>query len=362
MRYRLYVLAAMLLPVLMSQACQATAEAEAAEAETTAISTPSAPPEVGLATATTGRLPLRRQTNGIVRARRRADILALQGGPLRLSPTEGRYYAAGDTLLRVDPAPLALAVAAARVAVTNAEVQARDLTVRFGGDPDVDSTLTAEQLTTVRAQSGLAAAEQELRRTEFELSRTEVTAPFGGWIADVAVEAGQLVNPGQRVATLIDPASLEAEFLLLESEIATLGPGRRVRVRPVSDPTLELIAILDIINPQVDENGLLRVRARLPKVRRGTLYPGMNLDITLERPTPPAVLVPKPAVVLRSDRPVVFVYDSTQQRAQWRYVTILHENDEAVALSEGVEAGEAVIVRGNLNLDHDSPVRVVSPE
>ena len=53
MRYRLYLLAAMLLPVLMSQACQAIAEADAAEAETTAVSTPSAPPEVGLATATT---------------------------------------------------------------------------------------------------------------------------------------------------------------------------------------------------------------------------------------------------------------------------------------------------------------------
>jgi RND family efflux transporter MFP subunit len=340
------------------QACQATADAEPTATNPAASPTPAAPPEVGLATAATGRLDLRRQTNGIVRARRRADILALQGGPLEQSPTEGRYYAAGDTLLRVDPAPFALAVAAARVAVTNAAVQARDLTVRFGGEPGVDSTLTAEQLTTVRAQSGLATAEQELRRARFELSRTVVPAPFAGWVADVAVEAGQLVNPGQRVATLIDPTSLEAEFLLLESEIATLGPGQRVRVRPVADPALELTATLDIINPQIDENGLLRVRARLPPVPRGRLYPGMNLDITLERPTPPAVLVPKEAVVLRSDRPVVFVYDSTQQRAQWRYVTILHENDAQVALGEGVAAGEAVIVRGNLNLDHDSPVLV----
>lgn len=44
-------------------------------------------------------------------------------------------------------------------------------------------------------------------------------------------------------------------------------------------------------------------------------YPGMNRDITLEQSTPLAVLVPKSAVVLCSDRAMVFVYDPTQQLA-----------------------------------------------
>jgi len=85
------------------------------------------------------------------------------------------------------------------------------------------------------------------------------------------VEAGQLVNPGQRVATLIDPTSLEAAFLLLEAGIASLGLGRCVRVRPVANLALERYATLGIINPQVDENGLLCVCARLPPVPRGRL-------------------------------------------------------------------------------------------
>jgi hypothetical protein len=38
-------------------------------------------------------------------------------------------------------------------------------------------------------------------------------------------------------------------------------------------------------------------------------------------------------------------------------VTIAHENDTEIALSEGIKAGDVVIVEGNLNLGHDARVK-----
>ncbi|TXF87702.1 hypothetical protein FUA23_17990 [Neolewinella aurantiaca] len=84
----------------------------------------------------------------------------------------------------------------------------------------------------------------------------------------------------------------------------------------------------------------------------------MNVNVTLETLAPSAVLLPKSAVVERSGRTLVFAYDAESSRAKWQYVTVGFENDELVAITEGVEAGQEVIVSGGFTLDHDSLVRV----
>ena len=172
------------------------------------------------------------------------------------------------------------------------------------------------------------------------------------------VQPGQLLSPGEEICTLIDLSSLEAEFSLLEQELAGLSDRPTVYVHPASAPDMRLPARLDIVNPQVDEGGLLRVRARLRGGGGVPLYPGMNVTVSLERPAAETVLVPKAAVVLRSGRPLVFTHDAASGRAKWQYVTVAYEHDELVGISEGVEAGQAVLVGGHLDLDHDSVVRV----
>jgi len=45
--------------------------------------------------------------------------------------------------------------------------------------------------------------------------------------------------------------------------------------------------------------------------------------------------------------------------AQWRYVKIGRENDDFIEITEGLEAGEELIVSGHYNLAHDAKVVVV---
>jgi Cu(I)/Ag(I) efflux system membrane fusion protein len=68
--------------------------------------------------------------------------------------------------------------------------------------------------------------------------------------------------------------------------------------------------------------------------------------------------VPKSALLTRGERTLVFVYDSLRQVADWRDVEVIGENREDIAVANGVEAGEQVIITGNLTLDHQSPVRL----
>ena len=332
-----------------------TAPAEAVEDAPAEPTTPT----VTLATAVTGSLPLRRQTNGKLRARREVQINSQTGGILTHAPTEGAYYKAGATLAATDTRPLELARDRARAMREEAAFAERDLLLRLSTNlAPGDTSVTQLAKDNLLIQSGLPTAEVALAEAEYLLAQAVQTAPFAGTVADVKVQAGRLVSVGEEICTLIDPTSLEAEFTLIEQELATLGENQRVYISPIAQPDLRLSATLDIINPRVDEGGLLRVRARLGKTSGARLYPGMNVTVTLEGNSAPAVLVPKQAVVTRSGRSLVFTYDAASESAQWQYVTVVYENDEQVALSEGVEPGQQVIVSGNLNLDHDSRVRV----
>lgn len=76
----------------------------------------------------------------------------------------------------------------------------------------VEQLAQAVELFPVRikdAKDGLASAEAAMLIAEANLERCTVRAPFDARIKDVAVEAGQYVNPGQEAVTLADDSVLE---------------------------------------------------------------------------------------------------------------------------------------------------------
>ena len=73
-----------------------------------------------------------------------------------------------------------------------------------------------------KARTLLERARIELANAERGLEDTEVRAPFSGTLADVAVVEGGLVSLNERLATLIDPASLEVAFRLSTAQYANL--------------------------------------------------------------------------------------------------------------------------------------------
>ena len=88
------------------------------------------------------------------------------------------------------------------------------------------------------------------------------------------------------------------------------------------------------------------------------LFDGMNVRVTVKRRVPGQLVVPKTAVVLRSGRQVVFTL--REGKAQWNYVqTGLENMTEYTVTGDGLEEGAQVIVTGNVNLAHETPVRVV---
>lgn len=105
--------------------------------------------------------------------------------------------------------------------------------------------------------------------------------------------------------------------------------------------------------------GMIKVWGRADRTSAGFID-GMNVRVRIRKTIPDQIVVPKSAVVLRSDRQVVFSYDGNG-RAQWNYVTTGFENLDQYTITEGLTPGMEIITSGNVNLAHESPVTVMNP-
>jgi 6-phosphogluconate dehydrogenase (decarboxylating) len=86
------------------------------------------------------------------------------------------------------------------------------------------------------------------------------------------------------------------------------------------------------------------------------LYDGMNVNINLQRSLGKQLVIPKEALVLRTNRKVVFTLKN--ERAQWVYVETGLENSSSYVVTDGLNSGDSVIYEGNINLADQTPVRV----
>ena len=220
---------------------------------------------------------------GELRAARSLELRAPASGRIvSLAPemVEGGAVAAGDVLLRIDPAEAEAALSRARADAASAEAdirdalrtldlardelaaaeeqsllreraaeRARDLAGRGIGTEaateEAELVLSsARQAVLVRRQS-LASAEArldqarvaadrvaiDLAEAERERGDLDVTAAFDGVLAQVSANAGGLVTANEQLAELIDPSALEVAFRVSAAQYARLPrEGARVAV------------------------------------------------------------------------------------------------------------------------------------
>lgn len=306
-----------------------------------------------------GDFPLEVSANGRLRARRKIELRLETGGQIgELHLREGQWVDKGALLLKLDGRAQQLQLEQYELALEEARVNKADLLIANGGQAFADSSVSAEKLQLINTLSGYDKARHAIEQARYELSKTELYAPFSGIVADVKVAALQWADAGATVCTLIGPASFEAVFTLLEEDALKVRLGQHVKIYPLSLPDVELSGRISAINPVVDEQGLATFFARLDEGAQAPLFEGMNVKVVVEQMVPDQLAVPKTAVVLRSGKPVVFTYDSTEQLAKWNYVTIAYENGRAAAIGSGLKAKALAIYEGNLNLDHDASVQL----
>jgi RND family efflux transporter MFP subunit len=208
------------------------------------------------------------------------------------------------------------------------------------------------------SKSGLADAIINLRTANYNYTNTALKAPFRGVIANLRCKENNM-SGSDAFCTLIDNSAFDAEFQVLESELANVAVGQTILATPFAIDSSTLPGVISEINPFIDENGLVTIKARVNNFHNN-LYEGMNIRVIIRKAFPNKLVVPKQAVLQRQGKEVVFTIKDGL--AIWNYVKTGSENTTSYTIEEGLKPGMKVIVTGNLNLGHEAEVEVVKNE
>lgn len=219
----------------------------------------------------------------------------------------------------------------------------------------VDTGARAEDLALAQAQRDSAAARVGLYQTQ--VAQCQVTAPIDGWLVEYLIDVGEMAHPGTPVARLTALGDLELRLSLPDSQILGLQQGLTVPVHLAATPDAPPVTgTITYLAPAAHgATRLFELRLRVPNVDQ-QLKAGQVATASLPlAESPNALVIPGAALLSPGSDPHVYVV--AQGVARRRSVTPGLMTEGLVEIREGLQAGERVIVEGQLMVRDGAPVR-----
>jgi cobalt-zinc-cadmium efflux system membrane fusion protein len=218
-----------------------------------------------------------------------------------------------------------------------------------------ETTLAQAEADQARAEAALAQARDTLAVLGVSPgpgeSRLVVRAPRAGRVMDVAVAPGEF--HGDTSSSLLQIADLSTVWLVSdvpEHRLASVAPGEEVEVTFVAFPGERFTGRVARVGNALDtETRSLKLYTELPNLD-GRLRPEMFAAIRVLGAARDVPVVPADAVVRAGTGAVVVVADGDNGRFVSRQVRVGRQQSGRVAILEGVEPGERVVVDGALLL------------
>jgi HlyD family secretion protein len=337
------------------------------------------PTPVIVHTITTGEVHSEVMGTGTLEARIRTTISPrIQERLAEVLVDQGDAVSAGQLLARLDDGELkrqvevseaALASAKAtadRVRVDEARAAAVDqqaqqdhkrvadlVSTRVSSQSDLDkateqlqvaaSDLRRARAATVEAQQQVNLAEKNLAYQRERLTFTRILSPYDGLVTRRDRDPGGVVVPGSSLLQLISTNELWISAWVDETAAAGLALGQKARVEFRSGAGKSYPGEVARLGRETDRE----TREFLVDVRVRELPPnwtiGQRAEVFIETDRKAGALaVPQRFLQWQNGKPGVFIADGG--KAFWREVTLGLRGREAVEVTQGLVAGERVIV------------------
>ncbi|MCR5574189.1 MAG: efflux RND transporter periplasmic adaptor subunit [Bacteroidaceae bacterium] len=293
-------------------------------------------------------------SNGKVEAMQLTDVhFETEGIVESVEVRNGDHVAQGQVIAQLDKFKLHNAVEQAQNAFEQAKLDLQDVLIGQGYGNKSEVEIPADIMLLAKTRSGYSQSQAAYELALSNEANATLKAPFAGTIANLEVKRFNRVSPSDAVCTIIGTQGMEATFHVLENELPLVHRGDKVVIAPYADVSAIHEGTVTEINPMVDANGMVQVKAQVRGSDR--LFSGMNIKVSVRRQMPGQLVVPKSAVVLRQGRQVVFTLQGDQ--AIWNYVQTGLENADTYTILEGLKEGDEIIVTGNVNLAHEAKVK-----
>jgi membrane fusion protein, multidrug efflux system len=296
--------------------------------------------------------------------------------------TEGSDVKAGEVLYQIDPAVYQATYNSAKAALSRAEANLIPIRLKAGRYADLVKINAVSQQDYDDASAALKQAEADVEAgkaavetARINLAYTKVTASISGRIGRSSVTNGALVTASQPAALAIiqqlspiyvDVTQSSAELLRLKQNLASgllksNGAAQaRVRLLLEDGSPYPLPGTLKFSEVTVDQStSSITLRAIFPNPKH-TLLPGMFVRAILEEGVNDhAILVPQRGVTRNPAGNAMVMVVGSEEKVEPRVIKVLRTVGENWLVSEGLKAGDRVILEGLQKARPGTPVKAV---
>ena len=212
-----------------------------------------------------------------------------------------------------------------------------------------------EEIARAHTAYDIAVADEKLQQTR--LDKTVIKAPFDGVITERHFEPGDVVPMHSHILSMIDPESLRVKIFLSEHWIPQIQTGDPVEIQ------------VDALAQSIHPGQIKRIHPTIDaSTRKGTVeiafmpvpfgaQAGQLARVLLK--TRPASKLVIPAHAVRHDSKGAYVYIvNAENKADKTYVRKGAQYGETIEIISGLNANDAVVVKGFNGLRHGKKVKV----
>jgi RND family efflux transporter MFP subunit len=210
------------------------------------------------------------------------------------------------------------------------------------------------------ATSAFQKAQADLVIARYNLTHSEIRAPFSGRIAFKFVKAGELIPPGTPAFVLVDIREVKVEVGTSDSDIGNIQLGNEAEIQVDAYPSETFTGKVTRKAIAADlTSGTFKVEITVEN-RQGKLLPGMIAQANLYTQPYQAMLVPIEALFSSKEgKGILFVLDETTDRVHSREVLIGSVRGSKTEVLEGIAPGDKIVAGGTAYLKDGNQVRVV---
>jgi RND family efflux transporter MFP subunit len=309
---------------------------------------------------------------GSMEAFQQVQITARVAGAVdKVNFAEGASVKQGDLLVAIEPDRYQVAVDQAKAALDRAAATEKSAEAELARrqqavaqHPGLVAGEEVEQYATnvATGKADVASAQQALRVAQLNLRDSYVRAPFAGVIQSRSVVGGQYLQPGAILATLLQREPLILRFGVQEQDAPRLQKGMIANMKlreSARQYTAKIMLVADSADPATR---LVPVTAEVDDTEhKYWLRPGAFCEVNVPiGDARQAIVIPSLSVSPTATGNVVYTIDD-KNIAHLRQVQLgMYTPEGGVEITQGLAAGELLVVTGFEALSEGAPVKVSS--
>lgn len=213
-----------------------------------------------------------------------------------------------------------------------------------------------------KMKAGLTMAEVKLKNAQDQLNDTKLRAPYSGFINKISFKAGEMVNIGMPIGSIINTNALKTEINIPVALFLDKDRITEINCTQENLPGISFPLSLTGSNNKANNNGLYKLYLSYVPEKDSPLVPGMNVQIHIRSNSTDSAFLKIPLEALFENAGKSSVWIVKDSTVSLRPVEISGKTFQGwIAVKSGLQSGDEVVTGGISLLSEGEKVRIVAP-